>query len=75
MSALRFSTRLAVDRFSWNSDRVVAVRDPPTDLPVPILFECLGNGVQVDFHLYNVAGALLAGLRIDDDGFVVPLGD
>ena len=54
---------------------MVPVGDLSPGLQVPVLFECLGNSVQVDHHLNDVAGVLLAGLRVDDDGLVVPSGD
>ena len=53
--------------------RVVAVGDLATELEVPVPLDCSGDGVQVNHDLHDVAGALLAGFRVGDDGFAVPL--
>ena len=54
------------------ADCVVLVGDLPPELEVPVLLQRRGDGAQVNHHLDHVTGTLLPGLRIDDDGFVVP---
>ena len=70
---------LVVDGFRRNADRVVPVGDLSPGLQVPVLFECLGDSVQVDHHLNDVAGVLLSSLHVDDDVDVeaanFPVGD
>ena len=66
---------LVVDGVCRDADRVVAVGDLSPEFEVPVPFYCLGDGVEVDHHLDGMAGAVVAGLGVDDDGVVFPSGD
>ena len=54
---------------------MVSVGDLSPELDVPVPLERLGDGVQVDHELDGVAGAFVASLGVDDDGFVFPVGN
>ena len=42
---------------------------------VPVVFQHSWDRVQVDHHLDDVAGAFLAGLGVNDGGFIFPMGN
>ena len=74
------SLRINAPRFriNWSSTASAGMRTVwssyvacPPELQVLILFQRSWDGVQVNHHLDDVAGALMASLRVDDDGFVV----
>ena len=54
---------------------MVPARNLPSEFDGSVLFESPGDGVQVDHDLGAAAGAVLAGLGVDDDGIVFPAGD
>ena len=54
---------------------MVSVGDLAVYLGVPVLFQRPRGGIEVDHDLDGVAGAVVAGLGIDDDGFVFAVGD
>ena len=54
---------------------MVSVGDLSPELDVPVPLERLRDGVQVDHELDGVAGAFVAGLGVDDDGFVFTVGN
>ena len=66
---------LVLDCLRRYADRVVIVCDLPPEFESPVLLQCSRDGVQVNHHLYDVTGALLPGLHVDDDRLTVPLRD
>ena len=66
---------LVVHRLRRYADRVVQVGGLPPEFESPVTLQCSRDGVQVNHHLDDVTGAVLPGLRVDDDRLAVSLRD
>ena len=49
----------------------VAVHDQAGKSHTALPFQDLGDGIQVDHYLDDVGRVVLAGLDVDDDGFLI----
>ena len=54
---------------------MVSAGDLSPELDVPVPLERPGDGVEVDHDLHGVAGTVVSGLGVDNDGFVFTVGD
>ena len=66
---------LVVHSLRRYAHRMIEVGCLPTEFESPVTLQRSRDGVQVNHHLDDVAGALLPGLHVDDDRLAVPLRD
>ena len=66
---------LVIDCLRRYADRVVQVGGLTPEFETPVTLQRSRDGVQVNHHLYDVTGAVLPVLHVDDDRLAVPLRD